>query len=77
MNKFIMTVICVLSMCGCDWGISDTDKGVQRYVCLDRGGVSDYRHKMNKVQCLDGSWNDWRYTVIPQDKLKEVYHDAD
>ncbi|AHK11430.1 hypothetical protein S140_20 [Shewanella sp. phage 1/40] len=67
----------MLTLYGCngDVPLSAADKGIQKYVCLDKGGVSVYGSSITLVQCFDGSWNEWRKTVIPKDKLKEIYPD--
>lgn len=71
-NKFI--VLCtLLCLTGC-FPADRVDKAQQDYVCHERGGVSSYVRYAGqvsiKVQCMDGSYQNWLRTVIPKEHIK-------
>lgn len=74
MNKIKLTILTItlLSLTGC-FAADKVDKAQQDYVCSDRGGVNKYaRYEGNgssRVQCLDGSYQDWVNIIIPKDKI--------
>mgnify|MGYP003632871063 CR=1 FL=1 len=71
MSKITHTILTItlLSLTGC-FAADKVDKAQQDYVCSDRGGVNEYIFSaIHKVQCLDGSYQEWVDTIIPRDRL--------
>lgn len=67
MSKIIM-VVCLMCLSGC-FTPDKVDKAQQDYVCSKKGGVNVYvrysGNLSNKVQCMDGSYQEWIRVVIP------------
>lgn len=70
--KGCILTITLLSLTGC-FAADKVDKAQQDYVCSERGGVNTYTRYGGgfslKVQCKDGSYQDWLKIIIPKDKI--------
>jgi hypothetical protein len=70
--KHTILTLTLLSLTGC-FAADKVDKAQQDYVCSDRGGVNKYARNggnaSSRVQCLDGSYQDWLKIIIPKDKI--------
>ena len=70
--KCYIITTALLSLTGC-FAADKVDKAQQEYVCADRGGVNAYTRYGGgfslRVQCEDGSYQDWVDIIIPKDKI--------
>lgn len=79
MKKVFTATLLGFLLVGC--APTKVDKLQQDYVCKDRGGVSegksglyyqiDAGNASNRVQCMDGSYQEWKKVIIPKEYLDE------